>query len=77
MSELPVVTGREAIEAFARIGFVEVRVKGSHHVLKKPEYLHLLTIPVHKNKTLKKGTLRQLIRSAGVTVEEFITLLER
>ncbi|MFQ5804843.1 MAG: type II toxin-antitoxin system HicA family toxin [Phycisphaerae bacterium] len=76
MPELPVVTGREAIRAFARVGFEEVHVKGSHHVLKKADHPHRLSVPVHGNKPLKKGTLRSLIRVAGITVEEFVSLLE-
>ena len=76
MSELPSVTGHEAIRAFARIDFVEVRTKGSHHALKKPGHRYVLTVPVHGKKPLKPGTLRKLIRDAGITVEAFVELLE-
>jgi predicted RNA binding protein YcfA (HicA-like mRNA interferase family) len=76
MPELPAVTGLEAIWAFARIGFEEVHVKGSHHVLKKANHPYRLSIPVHANKPLKKGTLRSLIRAAGISVEEFVSLLD-
>lgn len=75
MPELPVVTGREAIRAFARIGFEETHVKGSHHVLKKPGYPNRLSVPVHGSRPLKKGTLRALIRAADLSIEEFISLL--
>ena len=77
MSELPSVTGLEAIKAFARVGFVEVRIKGSHHVLKKSGYLYHLTVPVHKNQALKTGTIRRLIRDAGLSVDEFVELLKK
>ena len=77
MSELPAVTGRDAMSAFTRLGFVEVRIKGSHHILKKPDYPYVLSIPVRGQKTLKPGTLRTLIRGAGISVEEFIQCLDR
>ena len=77
MSELPPVTGPEAIRAFARVGFVEVRVKGSHHVLKQPSHVYLLALPVHKNKPLKTGTIQRLIKDAGLSVDEFVELLKR
>lgn len=76
MSELPSVTGLEAIKAFTRVGFVEVRVKGSHHVLKKPDHVYLLTVPVHKNQALKTGTIRRLIKDARLSVDEFVELLK-
>ena len=76
MSKLPAVSGQEGIRAFARIGFEVVHVRGSHHVLKKRDYPHRLSVPVHGNKPLKKGTLRSLIRLAGISVDEFIELLD-
>ena len=77
MARLPAVTGPEAIKAFARIGFVEHRIEGSHHILKKPGHKFLLTVPVHGRKTLPPGTLRALIRGAGISVEEFVELLRK
>lgn len=75
MSELPSVSGREAIKAFGCFGFELDRIKGSHHILKKPENILLLTVPVHASQALKSGTLRGLIRSAGITVDEFTDAL--
>jgi predicted RNA binding protein YcfA (HicA-like mRNA interferase family) len=71
MSSLPSVSGRDAIRAFERLGFVVDRVTGSHHILKKSGHPAALSVPVHGNKSLKRGTLRALIADAGVTVEEF------
>jgi len=77
MSRLPVVSGLEAVAALEHFGFVVARIEGSHHVLKKPQHLYNLTVPVHGNKPLKKGTLRRLIRDAGLTVDEFVEVLHR
>lgn len=75
MPKLPTVTGSEALAAFARLGFAVVRVSGSHHNMKKDGHRYVLTVPVHGNKTLAPGTLRALIRAAGVTIEEFTSLI--
>jgi len=76
MDRLPSVTAKEAIKAFEKAGFEVVRTKGSHHQMTKPNHLYCLTVPYHGHKALKKGTLRSLIRAAGLTVEEFVALLK-
>jgi predicted RNA binding protein YcfA (HicA-like mRNA interferase family) len=75
MANLPTVTGPEAIKAVAKIGFTLVRIQGSHHILQRQGHPFVLSIPVHGNRALKPGTLRSLIRGAGITVDEFTRLL--
>lgn len=75
MPELPSVTGRQCIRAFEKIGFELDRVRGSHHILVKPGHPYVLTIPVHRKRAIAKGTLRELIRAAGISVADFIELL--
>ena len=74
-SKLPAVTAQEAINAFGEVGFKSVRSTGSHFILKKPGHRYNLAISKHGNKTLKSGTLRALIRGAGLEVDEFVALL--
>ena len=74
MSRLPVVSGREAVRAFGKIGFVVDRQRGSHIQLRQLVVPHRrLTIPDHRE--LARGLLRALIRDAGLTVDEFTALL--
>ena len=68
MLKLRQVSGDEAIRALERLGFVQVRQRGSHVVLRKGE--DGCVIPRHS--TLAIGTLRGALRLAGVTVEEFL-----
>jgi predicted RNA binding protein YcfA (HicA-like mRNA interferase family) len=75
MPDLPAVSGKAVIAALAKAGFEEQRVKGSHHILKKPGHVYNISVPVHGNRALRQGTLRNIIRSAGLTVEEFVELL--
>ncbi len=72
---LPIISGREAVRAFEKVGFrlVPGRGKGSHMVMAKPDFPAILTIPDHRE--LKRGLLRALIRTAGLSVEEFVALL--
>ncbi len=70
---LPVVSGAQAVRALERAGWVTARQKGSHIILKKPATFYTLSVPNHDE--LDPGTLRSLIRKAGLTVEEFTALL--
>ena len=69
MPDLPIVNGRDARRAFEQLGWVFRRQTGSHMVLTKPGSIASLSIPDHRE--LAPGTLRKLIRAAGITVEEF------
>ena len=73
---LPVATGKDVIRALRSIGFGVDRIVGSHHVMTYPgDPTRTVTVPVHAGRDLKPGTLRSIIRQAGLTVEEFTTLL--
>jgi predicted RNA binding protein YcfA (HicA-like mRNA interferase family) len=73
---LPVVSGRRAIQALHRAGFITDRIVGGHHVLVYPsDMTRTVTVPVYGNRDLKPGTLRSIIRQAGFTVEDFVDLL--
>ena len=76
MPKLPSVTGREAVKAFERLGFNLDRITSSHHILKRPGHRFHLSVPIHGSKPLRAGTLRGLIRDAGITVEQFNAALE-
>lgn len=73
--KLPVASGKDVIKALGRAGFRVVRQKGSHVRMEKLEGAKVvkLTVPMHE--TLKKGTLRQILTDAEISVEEFMKLL--
>jgi predicted RNA binding protein YcfA (HicA-like mRNA interferase family) len=73
MPGLPRISGREAVAAFQRAGFRVSRQRASHIVLTKPGYPATLSVPDHRE--LAAGTLRALIRKAGLTVGRFEELL--
>jgi len=73
MSKLPALKPSQVIKVLEKAGFSFVRQKGSHRIYVKGN--RGITIPFH-NRDLKKGTLRHIIKQAGLTVEEFLKLLE-
>lgn len=75
MSGLPVISGAEAVAALGRLGYVVVRQKGSHMRMRHPSDPSRLPLTVPDHRELKSGTLRAIIRDAGLTVEQFVALL--
>lgn len=73
MSKLPVISGADCVRALGKVGFEVYRQRGSHIVVVRKSPPSQTTIPNHKE--LDRGTLRAIIRQAGLTVEEFIALL--
>lgn len=73
MPRLPSVSGREAVKAFSRAGWRPVRQHGSHLLLVKEGVRWKLAVPLHDQ--LRTGTLRALIKTSGLSVEEFAALL--
>ena len=69
-SALPLMSGREVVRVFESLGWEAVRQAGSHIIMTKDEELITLSVPAHRE--VAKGTLRSLIRAAGLTVEEFV-----
>lgn len=74
MAKPPAVSGRDALRAFLRMGFVEVRCSGSHHIFRRVGGIPF-PVPVHGNKALKPGTFRSILKSANVSLEEFLEYL--
>ena len=74
MTKLPVVSGEQVIKALRRAGLYVHHQKGSHVTLRKEEHPQVrVVVPIHH--VVKKGTLRSIIKDAGLTVGEFVELL--
>ena len=76
MPELPVLNGKETVSALLRGGFERRRNSGGHAILKHPVAGVTVPVPMHGGRDLREGTLRGIIRQAGLTVEEFLELLK-
>ncbi len=73
MTKLPRVSGQECFAALEKLGFFLRRQQGSHMIVRRQEPFCQVVIPNHKE--LDSGTLRSIIRQAGLSVEEFTRLL--
>ena len=73
MATLPSLSGQEVVRVFESFGWSVARQRGSHVVMTKPGEIVTLSIPNHKE--VAKGTLRSLIRSANLTVDEFVAAI--
>ncbi len=69
MPVLPALSGKEVVRIFETFGWNVARQRSSHIVMTKEGEIATLSVPNHKE--VAKGTLRSLIRSAGLTVDEF------
>lgn len=75
MANLRTVSGIEAIKALERLGFRQVRQRGSHVVLRKDTSEGAVGCAVPLHKELKVGTLRGILRQARVEPEDFMEKL--
>jgi predicted RNA binding protein YcfA (HicA-like mRNA interferase family) len=69
---LPRVSGRETVTALGKAGFVQISQKGSHVKLRNDDGLTAI-VPMHRE--LAAGTLRSVLRQAGLDVPSFLELL--
>jgi predicted RNA binding protein YcfA (HicA-like mRNA interferase family) len=70
MSKLPQLSGRECVSVLERYGFRIVRQRGSHIVMRRVDPFAQVIVPDHKE--IDRGTLRAIIRQAGLQSEDFI-----
>jgi predicted RNA binding protein YcfA (HicA-like mRNA interferase family) len=68
MPKLPVLSGQDIVKALERLGFVQVRQRGSHVVMRRGSAG--CVVPMHRE--VKTGTLAGILRQAGVTPDELM-----
>ena len=74
MSRLPRLSGRECVKALQVAGFSVKRQHGSHVILRRDDPYAQVVVPDHAE--LDRGTLRGIIRQPGLSVAEFLRLLD-
>ncbi len=75
MNGLPRISGRDCVRALTRAEFVLVRQHGSHMIMRRDDPFAQVVVPDHAE--LDRGTLRAIIRQAGLGVDGFVALLRR
>ncbi|HKZ83515.1 MAG TPA: type II toxin-antitoxin system HicA family toxin [Anaerolineae bacterium] len=74
MTRLPTVTSRQMIQALQRAGFEVDHQTGSHLVLRRASDGQRVVVPIH-NRDLGRGLTLQIVKSAGLSRDEFVDLL--
>jgi predicted RNA binding protein YcfA (HicA-like mRNA interferase family) len=72
MSGLHNLKPGRVVQAFIKAGWTRRKTGSGHAILTKEGNINLLSIPIHKGKPVKQGLLRNQIKLAGMTVEEFL-----
>jgi predicted RNA binding protein YcfA (HicA-like mRNA interferase family) len=71
MGKIPVLKPKEVVSILSRLGFEEVRQRGSHKQFRHPDG-RFTTLPFHPNRDISPILLRQISKDIGMIVEEFI-----
>lgn len=75
MVRLPQISGKRLVRLLEKKGYYLVRWHGSHAIMDNG--IQVIPVPCHSNRPLKKGTLRAIIRDAGISMDELIQLFEK
>ncbi|KJU87734.1 YcfA-like protein [Candidatus Magnetobacterium bavaricum] len=77
MGKAPPLSGKEICRVLEREGFKSVRHTGSHKIYQKLTEDGIITIavPIHSNQPLKKGTLSNILKMAGITSEHLLFIV--
>ncbi len=71
MGDRPVLKPREVIAILERLGFIEVRQKGSHKRFRHPDGRGT-TVPFHAHRDLQPTLLRQIAKDVGLALEDLL-----
>ncbi len=75
MGTIPLLSGHEVVRIFEALGWSVTRQRGSHIIMVKDGEIGTLSVPDHKQ--VAKGTVRSLVRSANLTVDQFLTAMKK
>lgn len=74
MARLTPLPARRVVRALEKLGFQFDHQRGSHASYKHPDG-RIVTVPIHPGRDVARGTLREIIRTSGVSVDEFMDLV--
>jgi predicted RNA binding protein YcfA (HicA-like mRNA interferase family) len=73
VDRLPALSGRQVLRILEKAGFHSVARRGSHVKMRRGDTV--VTVPVHANRPLKRPTLMGILKDAGLTIDQVLTLL--
>ena len=66
------ISGKDFTKILEKKGWKLIRINGSHFIYSKPGCIERLSVPIHKNKSLKIGLLRHFMKIANISENEFL-----
>jgi len=69
------LTAKKIIRALGKIGFLKVRQKGSHVIMRHPDG-RMTVVPIHRGENIGPGLLLEIIKDTKLSKEEFLDLLD-
>lgn len=75
MNKLPLLSGLELCKILMKLGFEEIRQRGSHKYFRHPDG-RVTVVPIHSRKDIGRGLLRRILREIEVDREEFLEYLK-
>ena len=76
MTKLPLVTGVEMARLLVRLGFTQLRQKGSHAYFRHPDG-RATVVPLHKGETIGRGLLRAILREIDLSPRDYEKLRQK
>ncbi len=76
MPKLPNIKGKQLLKILQNIGYILDHIQGSHHILRRADGKKI-TIPIHGNKEIPKGTLLGILTDLDISKDEFVVLLKK
>lgn len=71
MGNVPVLKPNEVVANLLRLGFIEVRQRGSHKQFRHPDG-RVTTVPFHSGRDISPPLLRQIVKDIGLTLDDFL-----
>lgn len=71
MGSIPILKPREVVAMLERLGFKEVRQRGSHKQFRHPDG-RCTTVPLHAGRDISPILLREIAKDLGLTIDEFL-----
>lgn len=76
MPKFPAVKGKQLLKILYAVGYELDHVQGSHHILRRKDGKKL-TVPLHGNTEIPKGTLLGIVFDSGISKEDFLAILKK
>lgn len=77
MPKLNPVPAKKMVKILLRLGFYNMRTRGSHHFFFNPATKKTTTIPIHGNENLGTGLLKEILKDIDISVEEYESLRKK